>query len=540
VVAPVGRFVPQAGASKMAVAPGSDFVRKILAQANSGVLTMRAMVLAVLVALASVSLATGQEKAGRILDLWDVAYLQGGRAGYVHTFTDEMIQKDTKVLRTAMELRLTLQRFKDTVEIGMDTGTVEHAQGGAVTGVFLRQYLGKMKQLEITGTVEGRVLRLVQDGSKPLHPAPWNDEVVGLYRQQTLLRDRGAKPGERFSYPSFEASINLVLTNQVTVKDYEEVEVFGGSERRKLLRVESRPQRVEKVQLPDLITWVDADLKQVRAEVEIPGLGKVTLYRTTREKALSPSAAPPRVDLGLSQLVRLKQRIARPYDTVAASYRIQIRDDDDPASTFVQDERQQVKNVQNNSFELHVRAGGTGLTRAAVPEPGPEYLQSSYFINSDDGRVQQLARLAIGDAQAAGQKAARIERWVHDHMKTVNHEALAPSDQVARTLQGDCTEHAMLTAAMCRAAGVPARTAVGLIYADVSAQPTFAFHMWTEVWVGGRWLPLDATLGRGFVGATHLKIAAQSWHDTRTMTPLFPVVRVLGRVSIEVLHVEGR
>jgi hypothetical protein len=30
------------------------------------------------------------------------------------------------------------------------------------------------------------------------------------------------------------------------------------------------------------------------------------------------------------------------------------------------------------------------------------------------------------------------------------------------------------------------------------------------------------------------------WHDTRTMTPLFPVVRVLGRVSIEVLQVQGR
>jgi hypothetical protein len=62
--------------------------------------------------------------------------------------------------------------------------------------------------------------------------------------------------------------------------------------------------------------------------------------------------------------------------------------------------------------------------------------------------------------------------------------------------------------------------------------------MWTEVWVDGEWLPLDGTLGRGHLGATHLKISDQSWHDTRNMAPLFSVVRVLGRVSIEVVSVE--
>jgi len=56
--------------------------------------------------------------------------------------------------------------------------------------------------------------------------------------------------------------------------------------------------------------------------------------------------------------------------------------------------------------------------------------------------------------------------------------------------------------------------------------------------VRGQWLSLDATLGQGRVGATHLKISDQSWHEARDMTPLFPVVRVLGRVRIEVLGVQ--
>ncbi len=125
-------------------------------------------------------------------------------------------------------------------------------------------------------------------------------------------------------------------------------------------------------------------------------------------------------------------------------------------------------------------------------------------------------------------------------MTVTSDEVLAPADQVARTLRGDCTEFAMLTAAMCRAEGVPSRTAVGLIYADLRTGPIFAFHMWTEVWVAGSWVPLDATLGKGYVGATHLKIGDQSWHETYDQAPLLPVFNVLGRLRIEVVRTSIR
>lgn len=483
--------------------------------------------------------AGAQGVATPVLDLWDVAYLEGGRAGYVHTATTAVDRAGAKLLRTTMELRLTIKRFSDTVQLGMDTGSLETPEG-TVAGVFMRHYLGKEKKLEVTGTVVGNRLELVLDGTKPLQPAPWKDDVLGLYRQQTLFRDRQVQPGDRFSYQSFEPSINLVLETHVEVKDFEEVELFGGARKRRLLRVESRPARVEKVQLPSLVTWLDDERNQVRAEVEVPGLGKIRLYRTTREQALSPAAAAAvATDIGLSQLVPLKRAIPAPYETTAARYRITVRDDDDPASTFTQDDRQRVLDVRGNSFELSVRASAVRAGAAQAEAPGPEYLQSSYFIASDDARVRELARLAVGAERDPWGKALRVERWVHDHMRSRTHEALATADHVARTLEGDCTEYAMLTAAMCRAAGVPSRTAVGLIYAVVQGRPAFAFHMWTEVWARGGWLPLDATLGRGYVGATHLKIAAQSWHETRTLTPLFPVVRVLGRVSIEVVGVEG-
>ena len=40
-----------------------------------------------------------------------------------------------------------------------------------------------------------------------------------------------------------------------------------------------------------------------------------------------------------------------------------------------------------------------------------------------------------------------------------------------------------------------------------SALQAFGYHMWTEVYVDKRWIPVDATLAAGGIGAAHLKIA---------------------------------
>ncbi len=489
-------------------------------------------------ALLAPPLAAGEKLVGKVvLEQWDAAYLQGGRAGSIHTFAEEFERDGQKLTRTTTELRLKIKRFSDTVELGMDSGDYETAEG-KVVATFMRQYLAHGKQLQIVGVVVGDQLRLTRDSTTLLPPARWNDAVVGAFKQQTLLKDRKIKPGDQFNYLSFEPTANFVLNNRLEVKDYEDVEVPGTNKKIRLLRVESKPDPVEKVQLPTLVVWVNAERDVVMSETEIPSLGKFRMLRTSKVNALAAGPIAQLTDVGLSQLVRLKQPIFKPYDTTTASYRVEVRDDADPASTFAQDGRQRVKNVKGSTFELHVRAAPAGPQDPAAPAPGVEFTQSSYFITSADKRVQDLARLAVGAETDPWRKALRIERWVHANMTPTNDAALAPADHVARTLRGDCTEFAMLTAAMCRAEGVPSRTAVGLIYADVRGQPAFAFHMWTEVWAGGQWQSLDATLGKGRLDATHLKIADQSWHQARDMTPLFPVVRVLGRIRIDVLGVQ--
>jgi hypothetical protein len=482
-----------------------------------------------------------------IRDLWDAAYLDSARAGYIHTTVREVDRDGKKLYLANVTLDLTLRRFQDTIRQQMESGTVETADG-RVKAVSMAQSLGKEQKLALTGTVEGAgerpwatdLLRVKVKGEYNMEKMiRWNGQVVGLYREQQLFKEKAAKPGDKFSYLHYEPLINAVVTIQVAVKDNEEVEVTGIKQ--KLLRAEAVPDKFMGVQLPVTTFWLDKELLVVRSQVDMPGLGKLTLVRTSKEVATSPVTPAKITDIGLTQLITLNRRLPGAHESNSVVYRITLPADDEPAKAFATDSRQQAKNAKGKSFELHVKALRKPEVVKDPPAAAEEFLKSNYFVNSEDAKVQELAKKAVGAEKDPWQKALRIEKWVHANMKIQNFsEAMATSDHVARTLEGDCTEYAMLTAAMCKAVGVPARTALGFVYVDRAQGPVLGYHMWTEVYVQGQWLGLDATLGKGFVGASHIKITDHSWHDTRSLAPLLPVMRVmLGKPAIEVIRVEG-
>jgi hypothetical protein len=467
------------------------------------------------------------------------AYLDGNRAGYIHTSIRELERNGQKLYATRIYLELTLRRFQDVVRQQVESGTVE-TDKGKVTAVWMSQGLGKDQKLTLAGTVEGEQLVVKVSGPMNLErKIPWNDQVIGLYREQQIFKEKNVKPGEKFSYQHYEPMVNAVVTVQAVVKDFEAVEIAKA--KRLLLRVETVPEKILTVQLPPTTFWLDKDLQVVRTQTDMPSLGKLSTLRTTKETALSPVTPAQITDIGISQLIPLNRRIARPHDASAIVYKVVLPNDEEPAKSIAADNRQKIDNIKGKSFELHVRAVRKPEAIKEPAKPGEEFLKSNYFINSDDAKVRELAKKAVGQETDPWRKAQRIEKWVHDNMKILNFtEAMATADHVAKTLEGDCTEHAMLTAAMCRAAGLPSRTAIGVVYVDMPKGPVFGYHMWTEVYVQGQWLGLDATLGRGSLGAGHIKITDHSWHETRSLAPLLPVMRVmLGKVAIEVVRVES-
>jgi hypothetical protein len=498
-----------------------------------------------LVFLACPSGRADQPKGKVVEDAWEVIQLGGYRVGNFHTLTREFDVKGGKVLRTTGRLELTLKRSGATTRLMMETGTDETADG-KVLGVSMRMDQGG-RDLVQTGTVEEKGLHVKVNGTQIDKFVPWNDEVIGLYRQDRICKEKKVKAGDTFTYSSYEPSITAVVTVRGKVGEAEEVATPKGKV--KLLRVDlasdpvivAKPGSDEtfKLQLPKMVLWLDKDLLPVRRQTDLPGLGSIVLLRTDQESANAPVEAVP--DILANTAIVLNRAIANPDATRGVVFKITVKDDDDPTTALAQDARQTIKNAKGNTFELHVKAVRNPAKVEKPDAPAKdEYVKSCYYLDSDDARVKKFAAEAVGDETDPLKKARRVERWVCDNVHNDNRAALAPASQIARELKGDCRQHALLAAAMCRAAGVPSRTAVGLVYAtDLGRKPIMAYHMWTEVWVEGQWLAIDGTRGHGSIGAAHVKIADQSWYDTQSLTPLLAVARVLDKLRIEVVSVNG-
>ena len=62
--------------------------------------------------------------------------------------------------------------------------------------------------------------------------------------------------------------------------------------------------------------------------------------------------------------------------------------------------------------------------------------------------------------------------------------------------------------------------------------------MWTEIYLHGRWVPLDATLGQGGIGAAHLKLGQSNLKGAAALASFLPVTQVMGQLKIEVIEIE--
>jgi hypothetical protein len=170
-----------------------------------------------------------------------------------------------------------------------------------------------------------------------------------------------------------------------------------------------------------------------------------------------------------------------------------------------------------------------------------EAMESTRYLQSDNEQVIDLARRAVGRTKDAAEAARKIEAFVSQHIENRSLSVgYASAAEVAASRQGDCSEFAVLTAAMCRAVGIPAQVVAGVAYVDdFLGNRGFGGHAWTQVYIGGKWIGLDASFrgaGRGGYDAGHIALAAGNGEPG----DLFNLAPTLGQFKIDKVTVEKR
>ena len=324
---------------------------------------------------------------------------------------------------------------------------------------------------------------------------------------------------------------NQAAKVEMAAKDYQATALLNGSH--DLLRIETVTHLADGQKIDDTL-WTDRTGEILKIYSQAMGM---EIFRVSKAEALKTGGGAE-FELLPSMLVKIDQPLPHAHRTKQVRYRVHL-DNGDPAGVFVTGPTQAVKSIDAHTAEITVyairpgRADGNG--HAPADPPTEDDRRPNSYIQSDDPLIVADAKKAAGSETDPWRVAMALERYVDREVKDKNlTQAFATAAEVAKSREGDCTEHAVFLAALCRARGIPARVAIGLVYIEGSG--AFGYHMWTEAYIGQRWVPIDATLARGGIGAGHLEIAHTNLKGASAYSAFLPVVQILGRLKIEIVE----
>ncbi|MEM6853930.1 MAG: transglutaminase-like domain-containing protein [Planctomycetota bacterium] len=333
------------------------------------------------------------------------------------------------------------------------------------------------------------------------------------------------------------------------VRGREDVEVYG-----KVVPAIAWDATVSAMPGVTMREYVTDEGKSIKSTIALmPGM-EITVLQA--DKALALSELTP-AEMMAQTFVVPSRPIERPRELVRGVYHLQTVD----GKAFPDLPTTGAQVVLRNGNGAEVRVDQTNPQ--FHPDPGAEYLQSSPILNLKDPEVvEEFRRAKFGSTRielgpGAGQathypdmsqyeRAYALKHWVYRRVQTKDLSVgFATASDVVRTKQGDCTEHAVLLAALLRAEGIPSRCVSGLIYADqfVGHEGIFGYHMWTQAWLippgetRYRWVDLDATLLVPVAfDATHIALSVSDMNGGVAGNDMAALLPLMGNLEIEVVE----
>lgn len=244
---------------------------------------------------------------------------------------------------------------------------------------------------------------------------------------------------------------------------------------------------------------LDRDRRIVSVDQPLFGAG-ITLRATDRKTALAPH--PPYRPLAQA-MVKSPFRISASAKDGHIRYRFGFPDG---LASFLPQTGEQRVAVQDGVATVDI-CGGCGPGLSADPATLTDARKPTVWMESDHPRLKALvapvAKRRVSDARKMEMLTEVARRRIPDLDMVGHYSAL----EALSRRSGDCTESAVLLAALGRAAGIPTRVANGLIYTRElyhGVSNAFLPHSWVLAYVDGKWRSYDA--GVKSFDATHIAL----------------------------------
>lgn len=470
---------------------------------------------------------------GQVETQYFALYMQGKKVGYrICTRRGQGYQ-----VTTSEDLSLTVSRIGIPLTVKTTLTHVE-TKAGRPLGFESVQLLGA-KATKVSGKVNHSGLVVVTSsslGARERSTMQWPAGALMSEGLRLLMLKNGLKTGSKYRAKLFVAGNLQAVEAKVSVGEKKDVDLLGRV--LKLTEVTTTWTMPGASQI-SIVDYVDDDMKTLKTNRAFAGT-KMDIVACAKEFAMGDNDV-----LEMIGMMSVDSPVSLDDLGSASAITYWIRPKPGAVLTVPTTDNQKATRLPDGAIKLVVKPvlappGGSMPYRGNNPALR-EAVEPALFLQSDHKEIVALARKAVGRNRNPARAVKRIESFVADYIENANLSVgYASAAEVAESRQGDCTEHAVLTAAMCRAVGIPAQVVSGVAYVqDFDGRKGFFAHAWTQAYVARKWVGLDASFkGSGWGGhdAGHIALAI----GNGDLADFSKMSSDLGAFKIEKVQVEKR
>ena len=460
-------------------------------------------------------------------------FMEGAKIGYsVNTRSVE----DGRVT-TTVETSMTMGRGATAVTVQIVETSIETMRGEPA-GFKVAQDLGTMRT-EVSGKVsmDGKVdVTTISMGNEQKSTFAWPEGALMAEGLRLLELTKGLKEGTTYRVKVFSPSAMQALDTQIRIGPKQNVDLLG--------RVVPLTEVETTLSLPgagEMLTrsYVDDNLRVQKSITPAMGM-QIEMVACDKAFALSDNDV---VDFFARFLLKSPARLSSSDLGRGKVITYYLAPNAGAALRIPSSDNQTVRWMQDGKIAVSVEAvsgeGGSAFPYKGSEPEALEAMKATQYVQSDAAEIAELSRRAVAGAKDAAEAVKQIESFVGGYITEKDLSVgYASALEVAASKQGDCSEHTVLATALCRAAGIPARVSTGLVYSEefLGQEHIFGPHAWTEAYVGGKWVGLDATRSPQGFGPGHIMLASGNGDPA----DFFGMVSTLGQFKIEKVEVEDK
>jgi len=445
---------------------------------------------------------------------WFGVYIGPAKCGYARETFNRVEKNGTITYVVASDVMLKIQMLGTIQEI-----EIKDSRTFSEDGKFL-SFQGGMTSTAASqnweASVEGDRMRVISKiaGCESAKTIPAPKMTLGDLLGGNLLVLRGARTGTKADGHLYDATIGKELATVVKIGRKKDI-MFNGVQ----TEVVAVSSLIPEINITST-SWVSSEGISLETEQSV---GLMKMRMRLEDEKLAKDIAYSR-DLVNESVIKTDKSIP---DAVKCK-RLKLRIANVESDKIILPSGRMIYNkLTDGSYELACAIERVDLAKALrLPITAPEmkeYLASEELVQSDAPEIVKTAKEIVGAETNSWRAACKINQWVHKSLAKVGTATFSNALDTLRTRKGDCSEHSVLAAALCRAAGIPARQCAGLAY--WTPQGGFAGHQWTEVWVG-QWVAMDPAFGQDIADATHLKFVEGTLRDAIGVYGFFSKLKI--------------